>query len=221
MVGPAPPGDLRPVSVGGREAAFSNGFQRCSRSQSRDSFCFLQSMRVPMTKSFREPQVRVPNFGIEGARPQRRPEWVDRNWRIVPPVSPPWSPPSLPPQDGTDPFGDPPRMPTPLRPGPERERGPDGSELLDWLPGAHRAGPGPNRKLGPTLPSLDEPLLDLVDRGPWRFIQPDRDVMRYLPFDSRQLEALRQLRPQEVMTLTKGPPSNGRAIQPPIFFPFD
>ena len=112
-------------------------------------------------------------------------------------------------------------MPAPLRPSPERERGPDGSGLLDWLLEARRAGSGRNRKLEPTPPGLDEPLPDFVDRGPWRFVQPDGDMMRYLPFDSRQLEALRQLRPQELITLTKGPPSNGRAIQPPIFFPFD
>lgn len=174
-----------------------------------------------MTKSFREPYVRVPDFGIEGARPQRRPEWVNRNWRIVPPASPPWSPPPSPPQDGTDPFGDPPQMPAPLRPSPERERGPSGSNFLDWLLGPYRAEAGRGRKPRSTAPGLDEPLPDFVDRRPWQFVQPDGDLMQTQPFDSRQLDALLRLRPEELMTLTKGTSSNGRAVQPPIFFPFD
>lgn len=45
--------------------------------------------------------------------------------------------------------------------------------------------------------------------------------MQTQPFDSRQLDALLRLRPEELMTLTRGTPSNGRAVQPPIFFPFD
>lgn len=30
-----------------------------------------------MTRSFKEPNVRIPNFGVEGAIPQPRPWWAD------------------------------------------------------------------------------------------------------------------------------------------------
>ena len=174
-----------------------------------------------MTKSFREPYVRVPNFGIEGARPQRWPEWVDRNWRIVPPASPPWTPPPSPPQDGTDPFRDMRQMPAPPRPNPEGERGPGGSNLLDWLLGQHRAEQSRSRNQRPTAPGFDEPLPDFLDRRPWRLVQPDGYLSKTLPFDSKQLDALLRLRPEELVTLTEGTSSNGRTVQPPIFFPFD
>jgi len=173
-----------------------------------------------MTKSFREPYVHVPNFGIEGV-PQRRPEWVDRNWRLVPPASPPWSPPPSLPQDGTDPFVDPPQIPAPLEPRPEGERGPGGSDLLDWLLRAHRAQQSRSRNLRPMAPDSDASFPDFVDRRPWRFALPDGDLSQTLPFDSKQLDALLRIRPDELMRLTEGPPSNARTVQPPIFFPLD
>jgi len=149
-----------------------------------------------MARSFRDPNTRVPNFGVEGAIP-KPPWWADIDrWRVVPPPSPPWSPPPSIPRDGPDPFGHPPRMPAPLRPSPKEEQAPGGSDLLDWLFGPRRAGRGWNAGPLPTAPGFDEPAADFFDRRPWRFVQPDGDRIQTLPFDSRQLDALLRHRPE-------------------------
>lgn len=173
-----------------------------------------------MARSFRKPYTRVLNFGIEGAIP-RPPWWADPDYgKVRPPASPPWSPPPTPRND-RDPFGAPPWMPAPRRPSPDQGEVPGGSDLLDGLFGRHRADPDGSWTPRRSLPTIDGPAEDFLDRRPWRFVQPNRDLVQTLPFDSRQLDALLRLRPEELRTLTQSTPSSGRAVQPPIFFPLE
>lgn len=174
-----------------------------------------------MTRSFKVPNVRVPNFGIEGAMPQTPPGWVDRNWRIVPPPSPPWSPPPSPPREGPDPFGVPPPTPSPLQPRSDEQRAPAGRDLIDWLLGTPRASRARNGAT-PRVSSPDRYTPDLdMDARPWRTAEPDPGPAQTLPFNSRQLAALLQIRPEDLVQLARGAPSKEKVVQPPIFFPFD
>jgi hypothetical protein len=177
------------------------------------------TVRAKMTRSFRDPNGRIPNFGIAGAMPNPLPWWADPDhWRIVPPLTPPWSAP--PPQDFPDTFGVPPQMPAPLRPRSDERQASAASDLLDLLFGRRRADPDWSARRLPPAADIDGPVRDLVDRHEWEPIEPKLGL-KPLPFDSRQLDMLRQLRPDELLRLTGDKSSPGRAVQPPIFFPFD
>lgn len=177
-------------------------------------------MRVQMTRSFKDPNARIPNFGVEGALPEPRPWWADfDDWRVVPPASSLSSPPPLSPPDGPDPFDVSPPMQAPLRPRSDMEGGSAGSELLDWLFRSHRADRNRNARPLPPAPSIDGPATDFFDRRPSRFVQSDPDLVQSQPFYASQLDALLRLRPEELIRSTRDTPSRG--VQPPIFFPFD
>ncbi|WP_035965670.1 hypothetical protein [Bradyrhizobium sp. YR681] len=60
-----------------------------------------------------------------------------------------------------------------------------------------------------------------MDARPWRSVDADVGRVRTLPFNSRQLAALLQTRPQDLVQLARGTPSKEKVVQPPIFFPFD
>jgi len=172
-----------------------------------------------MTRPFRDPNLSVPNFGVEGAIPRPWPRWLDLDhWRVNPPRSPPWSPPPLSPPAGPDPFDVSPPMPAPLRPRSDRDEGPSESELFDWLFRPRRVGRSPGAMPLPSTPGIDGLAPDLFDRRPWRDVQADPPAVQPLPFGASQLDALLRLRP-ELLRSTENTPS--RAIQPPIFFPFD
>jgi hypothetical protein len=172
-----------------------------------------------MTRSFRDPHFRVPNFGIEDALLQRWPEWVNRKWRMVPPASPPWSPPPSLAQDGTDPLGDPPGAPAPLQPRSDDGRHRVGSDLIDWLLGAYHAQRGRSKGRLPSSGAGAATPEPFIDARPWRPVEPLPDLMQPLPFDQNQAERLKRIRPEELL-IRSGPPKV-RAVQPPIFFPFD
>jgi hypothetical protein len=178
-----------------------------------------------MTQSFKDPNVRSPNFGVEGAFPMPRPWWADpEHWNLVPPAAPPWSPsPSVSPD--SNPFGDPPQMPAPppLRPTPNRERASGGSGLLDWLLRAGRADRDWDERRLPSTLGTDGLAPDYMDRRPWQPDQLDPDLFQLQPqpFNSEQLKALLRRRPQPLLLPTGDRSSRGRSIQPPIFFPFD
>lgn len=177
-------------------------------------------MRVLMTRSFKDPNARIPNFGVEGAIPQPRPWWADfDHWRVVPPASPPWSPPPSPPQ-GPDPFDVPLPMPAPLRPRSDGEERSAESELIDWLFRPRRADRSRSARPLPSVPGIDGLAPDLFDQRPWRYVQSHPDLVQQpLPFYASQLDALLRRRPEELVRLTGDTPSRG--VQPPIFFPFD
>jgi hypothetical protein len=59
-----------------------------------------------------------------------------------------------------------------------------------------------------------------MDARPWQ-AKPDPGLMQTLPFHSRQLAALLQTRPENLVQLARGTPSKEKVVQPPIFFPFD
>lgn len=171
-----------------------------------------------MTRSFKGPNVRIPNFGVEGAIPEPRPWWADfDHWKVVPPASPLWSPPPSPPK-GPDPFDVPPPMPAPLRPRSDGEERSAESVLLDWLFRSRRADRNRNASPLPSAPDFDGPAPDFFDRRPSRLIQSDPDLLQQ-PFYASHLDALLRRRPEELVRLTGDAPSRG--VQPPIFFPFD
>jgi hypothetical protein len=174
-----------------------------------------------MTRSLRNFYFRVPNFGVEGAVPQRRPEWVDRNWRIVPPASPPWSPPPSPPEDGTDPFGDPPDVQPPLQPRSDDVPHRAGSDLIDWLFNTYRSHRERSAKQFP-WPEADGRAPDLFpDSRPWQVTESPPWVLQPLPFHADQAETLLRMRPEDLQSPTRREASKERGVQPPIFFPFD
>lgn len=178
------------------------------------------TVRAKMTRSFSDTSRRIPNFGLEGAVPNPRPWWADiDHWKADPPAFPPWSLPSLP-QDTPDPFGVPPQMPGPLLPRSDKVQASAASDLLDLLFGRRRADPDWSARRLPPAADIDGPVRDLVDRHEWEPIEPKLGL-KPLPFDSRQLDMLRRLRPDELLRLTGDKSSPGRAVQPPIFFPFD
>jgi len=172
-----------------------------------------------MTRSFKDLSAIVPNFGVEDALPRSRTRWLDfDHWRGSPPASPPWSPPPLSPREGADPFNVSPPMQAPLQPRTDREKGSFESELFDWLLRPRRVGRSPGAMPLPSTPGIDGLAPDLFDRRPWRDVQADPPAVQPLPFGASQLDALLRLRP-ELLRSTENTPS--RAIQPPIFFPFD
>jgi len=174
-----------------------------------------------MTRSFKDPDMRIPNFGVEGAIPQERPWWVDFNhWRVTPPKSPPWSPPPLSPPEGPDLFDLSPPMPDPLRPRSDGQEEPAESQLLDWLFRSRRANRNRNPTPLPSAPGIDGLAPGFLDRSPRRFVQfePDLAQPRSQPFYASQLDALLRLRPELVRSIENTP---SRGVQPPIFFPFD
>jgi hypothetical protein len=174
-----------------------------------------------MSRSFKHPNGRTPNFGIEGAMPQTRPAWLDRNWRTVPPTSPPWSPPPLPPREGPDPFGVPPPSPSPLQPRSDEQPAPAGRDLIDSLFGAPRASRERNGAPPPAFNAGRYTPDPFMDARPWRAIEPDPGLVQTLPFNSRQLAALLQTRPEDLVQSASGMSSKKKVVQPPIFFPFD
>jgi hypothetical protein len=184
---------------------------------------FFHSMRVPMTRPFRDPHVRVPNFGIEGPLPRRWPEWVDPNWRIIPPAPPPWSPPPLSPQDGTDPFGDSPGTPPSLQPRLDDMQRRADSDLIDWLFKTYRADREESARQLPWSAGAGRRTPGWVpDARPWRPMEPPPDLLQqHLPFFEDQAESLRRIRPKQLESLTRSEPQTERAVQPPIFFPFE
>jgi acyl carrier protein phosphodiesterase len=60
-----------------------------------------------------------------------------------------------------------------------------------------------------------------MDARPWRNTEPDLGLAQTLPFNSRQLAALLQTRPENLVQLARGTSSKETVVQPPIFFPFD
>jgi hypothetical protein len=61
-----------------------------------------------------------------------------------------------------------------------------------------------------------------MDARPWRTAEPDPGLVQtLLPFNSRQLAALLQTRPEDLVQLARGTSSKEKVVQPPIFFPFD
>ncbi len=150
-----------------------------------------------MTRSFKDPYKRVPNFGIEGAIP-KPPWWANiDDWRIVPPRSPPWSPPPSGPVDGPNPFDDPARTPAPLQPAPESLQVPSDADLIDWLFRTYRnsrqgrATQLPRPRQGGDAP---DPFLDA---RPWHVIEPPLDLPQPAPFYAGQLDNLLRLSPKE------------------------
>lgn len=127
-----------------------------------------------MTRSFRDPYTRVPNFGVEGAIP-KLPWWADVDrWRVVPPASPPWSSPPSVPRDDSDPFGVLPQVPAPQRPRSGDVQHHADSELIDWLLNASRTRRGAPAKRSPS-PDQGRSASDLfMDARPWRVIERSR-----------------------------------------------
>ena len=174
-----------------------------------------------MPRSFKDPNVRIPNFGVQGAIP-KPPWWADfDHWRVIPPVTPPWSQPPLAPREGPDPFGVPPPTPSPLQPRSDEQRAPVGGDLIDRLFGGPRASRERNGAPPPAFnPDRYTPEL-FMDARPWRGIEPDPGPAQTLPFNSRQLATLLQIRPEELAQSASGTSSKRTVVQPPIFFPFD
>lgn len=156
-----------------------------------------------MTRSFRDPHSRVPNFRVESALPQWRPDWVDRNWRIVPPALPPWSPPPSSPQDGIDPFGDPPGVPPSLQPRSGDAQHRAEADLIDRLLKAYRAHSEGSAGQLPWPGAHERAPAPFQDSRSWQAVEPPQG----LPFYADEAETLLRIRPE--------------AVQPPIFFPFD
>lgn len=159
---------------------------------------------------------RPPNFGIEGAIPERRrlPDWMNTPPGPLPTPPTPWPRPPSPP--GPAPW------PEPSRPQSFETRDAERVDALNWL----LATIGASRRQDAMLrrPAVDNlaPADELVRPAPWSGIEPTPDLIQHLPFRTRPDSALERARPEDLLQpLVNKRPNGLRTVQPPIFFPFD
>lgn len=183
-----------------------------------------------MTTSFNDRPYRQPKFAVDGAIP----ELLSRKWDIdiapswanpdapfeFPPPPADWLPLPSPPPNWLSPFDQP---GSPVQPGSRAPRPQDAAqrEAINWFLGVLAAGAKQDtRRPSPYAAAAGNSDFEL--RRPSSLPPADLNVDNEVHprFDSRQAEALQKLGPEGVLQLANKPPRR-RAVQPPIFFPFD
>jgi hypothetical protein len=96
-----------------------------------------------------------------------------------------------------------------------------GSDLINWLFKAYRASRGQSAGQLPPPGSGGYAREPFLDSHPWQMVEPSPDLPQPLPFYADQARTLLKIPAQELESSTRSRPQKEKAVQPPIFFPFD
>lgn len=111
-------------------------------------------------------------------------------------------------------------MPAPLRPRSDNVQHRTESDLTDWLFKAYRAL-REGRAKQPPWPDQGRGAPDpFLDTRPWQAIEP-LPSLQPMPFYADQLETLLKIPLKDLKSPTRSGLPEEKAVQPPIFFPFD